>query len=926
MTEIGEKEKMRTKLLATLVVLVLACGFLATSTNIRPVEAVEPPYYLTITSSPYPSIPTEPAVGKYKYDNTAWQNCTAPLEYIVGTTKYIFKNWTVTPITDDFSVATGQIWVHMDGVYQNKTATAYYTKQYLVTLSPNPFTAQGVTDWIWSAATGWVNTNSMWVAEGAQAEVGVEGLSGSPPGVYVNPNVWAYLVDFGGDASGYTDWGWIWTSNPFNVNSPKTAVSNWNFMYTLYVYSTPNPPVPNPPGTNWYYKGTVVSLNAADYFVNWAYRYTLVTWKVDGATASGNPISVTMNTNHTAIAYYKPQIFVYLDDDIANKSGIKDMGKWYDVGPIQTFTAPSPVPLDSLHRYEFIYWSKVGSGYTNSSNPFKVIFDATWAGYTLRAVYHMHYFLGVFSSPSSLPGFLYPDSDTTGWPAAGSTVNLKAKPIVNISPTKRYKFVQWKNHLGGTNPNNNITFPMMQPWNVTAEYNLEWLATWDYSPTSLTIPGWPGQAWIIDGTPVSYTAPGTDLSGNFVFYYWKINGVTYASGLNPVDLGTMTGPIAGTAYYANKTKIFMDPPSHTETAPAYCHEFDVKVYASNFDANRKDANGYPFDIYGFDFVIAWNPSLLELKSVVLNLDAFFAPNSYFVGINKIDNVAGTYHLVATVKGNFTGFTGTKAMFTMRFHVIYDPCYPNIASTAVYFTTLILSNHLGQSIWPELGYTNAGYTISALQPMLDIKSRSDGTHVVTVHKNEPQSFFDVDVFLLNGVKVHDFYVEVNFNPAQIQADSVVIANYLKPPYVTYAWWYNNAIGRVYVSVAQDSSVPLQNGTGLLFTIKFKAIAAIYYKTGGPWVLSSLITINYAYLSCFCPNSYYQETTTGALGFTAATYVYNPLPGDLNFDGVVNVLDLQLVVDNWCTGNYDVVTDGHTDLWDLVFVALRFGNHV
>ena len=65
MTEIGEKEKMKSKLLATLVVLVLVCGIFAAAINIGPVEAIEPPYYLTVATNPYPSIPTIPAPGIY---------------------------------------------------------------------------------------------------------------------------------------------------------------------------------------------------------------------------------------------------------------------------------------------------------------------------------------------------------------------------------------------------------------------------------------------------------------------------------------------------------------------------------------------------------------------------------------------------------------------------------------------------------------------------------------------------------------------------------------------------------------------------------------------------------------------------------------------------------------------------------------------
>ncbi|HUW47275.1 MAG TPA: hypothetical protein VMW36_00840, partial [Patescibacteria group bacterium] len=119
---------------------------------------------------------------------------------------------------------------------------------------------------------------------------------------------------------------------------------------------------------------------------------------------------------------------------------------------------------------------------------------------------------------------------------------------------------------------------------------------------------------------------------------------------------------------------------------------------------------------------------------------------------------------------------------------------------------------------------------------------------------------------------------------------------------------------------------QNGSGVLFTIHFKVTAAKFWKTSDPWPMTSMININYASLSVMCPTLTYQ-ITGGLLGVNAnLQYNYNPLPGDLNFDGVVDVLDLQLVADNYHTVMYDIVVNGDTDLYDLVFVALRFGNHV
>jgi len=59
------------------------------------------------------------------------------------------------------------------------------------------------------------------------------------------------------------------------------------------------------------------------------------------------------------------------------------------------------------------------------------------------------------------------------------------------------------------------------------------------------------------------------------------------------------------------------------------------------------------------------------------------------------------------------------------------------------------------------------------------------------------------------------------------------------------------------------------------------------------------------------------------------VYNPLLGDLNYDGELTVLDLQLILDHYCSIwplGYDVTGDAYTDIMDLVFFALRFGNKI
>jgi hypothetical protein len=912
------KGEMKNKIVATLVVLSLFLGMFATLNMGLNTAQGDIKYHLDVYTKPV-AIPIN---GTGDYTDGTYVQLDALDYYIVGNIKYVFDYWDIDNVY--WGTLNPLQWVLMTA---NHNSTAHYKTQYKVTLNPNPFTAQGVTDWIWSAPTGWVNTNTMWVDANTNAEVGVEGLWSAPPGVYVNPNVWAYLVNFTGDATGYTDWGWIWTSDPFNVTGPKAASSQWAFMYLLNVISNTNPP-PDPAGTGWYYAGTVVTLNAPDYSLNFAvYRYTLTTWKVDGSTVPGNPINVTMNTNHTAIAFYKRQSFVYLLDNQGNASGLADTGKWYDDGVNYVFTAPTPLPTGPGIRLVFGYWDKPGYGWTNSSNPLTIAFDASWDGEKLRAKYGTQYYMLLASKPSGISGYLYPDSNVTGWYDYNAVIYLRARTIVQINATTRYTFIQWKNHLAGVDPNANTTFNILQPWNITAEYNLEYLATWKHSPTSITVVGSPGQAWIASGTDVWYGLPAWDSTTQYQFYYWVINGVTYPQAVNPAHVGICTGPIDGTAYYANITKIFMDPQMTSKQASAYCQRFNITVYAANFDANRI-VGGQPMDLYAFDMKILWPQALLEVTNVYLNLADFFAPNAYFIAANNIAtaNADGYFELAASVKGNYTGFAGTKAIFKLEFHVIYDACYPNAPSGGIYYTDVTFQNHLNQYIWPE-SYVGANYYMTTVKPIIEVRNAVDHSQLVKVDMNVPQQFFNVEVYLHDGVKVKDFWVFITFNKLHINAVSVAIATYLQAPYITYSWIIDNIAGTVTVAVEQDPSVPLQNGSGLLFTINFKVVNQIYYTIPGPWVLSSVIAVNYASLSTKCPLDYEQNTIDGTLGVTDCNYVYNPLEGDLNFDGKVDVLDLQLIANRWnMAPPYDIFGDGLCALNDLVFVALRFGNHI
>ena len=692
----------------------------------------------------------------------------------------------------------------------------------------------------------------------------------------------------------------------------------------------------------WYEEGTDVELTAPEYVnVNpnhWRWRFDYWTVETWNGTAWVNPqnfttrtITIHMNAPMKATVHFWLQYYLTVTDNLPSiDTGVENQSGYYDYCSNVTLYIPAGKDFFDLGGgvgYGFYDWWVKGIVWTRNDT----VTIHIKGEYTAKAEYKTMYKLNLFTSPPEAPDepdFLYPDSDLSGWYFAGTSVSIKALPTISIDNTSRWKFAKWTaGHAPGwEHTDTNYTTTMDRPKNFTAHYELQYLAEWDLSPPGLTFsPPWgPGSKWVTNGTQIGWWAPLYDTT-TYVFHHWVVNNVTYDVGKNDLSPWLVTGPIYGTAYYVNRTKMFMSPSRVEFKGHSYCEKFNVTIYAANFDSKRL-VNDRPMDIYGFEIIIDFDPSLVQIQDVYKHLDEFFGGKDYMVYIEEVNNTAGYYRLVASVLGNYTGFEGTRPIFTLTFHVAYDPCYPNYNWTRIRFSYVRLVNHEDQVIWPELGCHNCFYIIKSVKPIIELRDASDGDNAVIVHKNAPEpTYFDVEVWLLDGVKVQDFHVLVDYDESQIEAVDVTIGDYLKPPYTTYYWYIHKGDGWVEVHVVQDPSVPLQNCSGILFTITFKVIQTIFYTIPGPHHLTSEIKVEYAELSVYCPDPTIQYTPD-TIGTVDLDYVYNPLPGDLDADGQVTVLDLQLIVDTYGQPDYDITGDNKADIVDLVFVALRFGSKI
>jgi len=225
-------------------------------------------------------------------------------------------------------------------------------------------------------------------------------------------------------------------------------------------------------GGGWYIEGTDVVLTAPEYVnVSSNTRYRFSYWDVDGTSqGSGvNPITVSMNVNHTATAHYITEYSVLFTQTglSSNATGTvvtvngntKSLGDlpftlWVDSGSSVTYSYNSPVSSTvSGKRFRL-------DSVTGPVSPITVSAPATVAGN-----YKTQYYLKVSTDPTgivTIPG--------EGWYDEATPVTLTAATVQN------YQFNYWD--VDGASQGSKVN-------PIAVSMNAAHLATAHYTPSSL---------------------------------------------------------------------------------------------------------------------------------------------------------------------------------------------------------------------------------------------------------------------------------------------------------------------------------------------------------------------------------------------------------------------------------------------------------
>jgi hypothetical protein len=412
------------------------------------------------------------------------------------------------------------------------------------------------------------------------------------------------------------------------------------------------------------------------------------------------------------------------------------------------------------------------------------------------------------------------------------------------------------------------------------------------------------------------------------FNYWGDSS-------GPGGSGPGTGqPILGTAVFDPWLSSYQLPTvTQFAVSPPLVEKFafgGIQIGDFNVSINVQKVT----DLYGFEFNLTWDNSLLNLVGVEYTpeLNQIWGSNS--TNWTKIQNMTqnGWYDLVALALYPTKGYSnsGTATLAKLTFRVVYMPCYiaPNYQlQTRFHFSNVLLGNSNAQSI--SAFVYDGMYVIHAEPPVLKILPTT--TTCSKLNQATTVQFEIMDALDVAGI---DF--EFSYNATLLKIYSIQwldLSGFLPGPYVNKTYTVDEVNGLIRFLVFENltAGAPLASGDRMLVNVTFTAIKAMIWKDATGWINymdGSMALANWN-ITVSCPGIY--SLTGNLVNTVGADYRYVPIKGDVDSDGKVNILDLAAVSTLYGLSstnpgynvNYDLNNDNKIDLLDLIIIATNFG---
>lgn len=190
-------------------------------------------------------------------------------------------------------------------------------------------------------------------------------------------------------------------------------------------------------------------------------------------------------------------------------------------------------------------------------------------------------------------------------------------------------------------------------------------------------------------------------------------------------------------------------------------------------------------------------------------------------------------------------------------------------------------------------------------------------------------FEVEIWMVNATKLYHFEFYLHYNASLLYASEVIVCDsLLRPPYQRALVLQNHSSGFVYICLIQENTVPPANGTGELARVTFEVTKTILYswKAGATNHLHCDLSLEEVKLSIRRSAPGQLEQSRGEVQVKDGEYWFMPVPGDMNLDGMVDIIDLCTVARKYGqTGEspYDLDGDGVVEISDLTLIATNIG---
>jgi hypothetical protein len=349
-------------------------------------------------------------------------------------------------------------------------------------------------------------------------------------------------------------------ASPFQVSLSTLVIGSYTPQYLLTVETEPDG-LTIIPGGGWYDANSLIILTAPGTIpVSQGIQYRFSHWSIDGVSQGMgvNPITVSMNTTHTATAHYVLQYYLTVESPY----GAPSPGSgWFDAGTSITASVTSPWPPDSADtRSVCTGWVGTGSAPSSGTNT-EVSFtinapsSITWSWKTQYRVAFIQTgvdvdFTGVVMT---IDGIGHGREGHAAWYDVGASIDFNFTGLLVVAVNqKRYVL---------TSVNASTPLIVTGPLTVMGSYRTQYYLTMITSHGTVS----PGDGWFDAGSTVEITAapPPVVQGERYVWMGWTGTGSGSYTGMqNPAQI-TVNSPIKESASWKHQYYLAVNTPYGT---------------------------------------------------------------------------------------------------------------------------------------------------------------------------------------------------------------------------------------------------------------------------------------------------------------------------------------------------------------------------